>query len=69
MPDSLALANLWGAVRGLPAVDRDALARALVAVGELALAHPEIDEIDVNPLIVVDGVPIAADALVVVAPE
>jgi hypothetical protein len=33
-------------------------------LSRLAEAHPEIMAIDVNPLIVVDGKPVAVDALV-----
>ncbi|MBN1948011.1 MAG: acetate--CoA ligase family protein [Bradymonadales bacterium] len=68
MPDSLRLGRLFEAHRGLPAVDRTLLAQTIQAVGRLALEHPEIAEIDINPLIVVEGTPIAADALVVVKP-
>jgi len=52
--------------RGMPAVDRDALADILVALGDLGLAHPRIREIDVNPLLVVgpDGMA-AVDATIV----
>ncbi|HNR89081.1 MAG TPA: acetate--CoA ligase family protein [Spirochaetota bacterium] len=59
-------ASLLGAFRGMPAVDRDALARALVGLGRLGLDHDEIAEIDVNPLIVRGELPVAVDALVVV---
>jgi len=37
--------------RHLPAVDRDALAGFLVLVGDLVAAHPEVDELDLNPVI------------------
>jgi len=66
MLESLRLKKLYGPVRGLPPVDAELLARIIQAVGKLALAHPEIAEIDINPLIVVDGRPVAADALIVV---
>lgn len=66
MPDSLRLKNLFGELRGLPAVDREALARIIQGVGCLTLEHPEIAEIDINPLIVVKGWPVAVDALIVV---
>ncbi len=65
MPDSLRMKRLFDAQRGLPPVDREALADILEGVGRLALEHPEVAEIDINPLIVVDGKPIAVDALVV----
>ncbi|NQZ96437.1 MAG: acetate--CoA ligase family protein [Myxococcales bacterium] len=50
--------------RGEPAVDVDALARILVGLGRLAEERPDVASVDVNPLIVRDGVPIAVDALV-----
>ena len=53
------------AIRGLAAVDRDALADILVRIGELGLAYPQIKEIDLNPLIVRGGKPIAVDATIV----
>ncbi len=61
--------RLLGRFRGLPEVDREALAKVLVAVGHLAVAFPEIVEIDVNPLLIVDGRPVAVDALVVLDPD
>ncbi|HRD75741.1 MAG TPA: acetate--CoA ligase family protein, partial [Hyphomicrobiaceae bacterium] len=36
--------------RGKAAADRDAVARAIVALSDLAVAHPEIEELDVNPV-------------------
>jgi len=61
--------RILDAVRGLPAVDRDLLGNALTAVGRIALDHPEIAEIDINPLIVRGAKPIAVDALIVLADE
>ena len=46
---------------------RGVVALTLAALGRLALAHPEIESIDVNPLIVGAGGTVAVDALVVVA--
>jgi acetyltransferase len=51
--------------RGLPAVDRPALAAVLQAVGFIALLHPEIAEIDLNPVIIAGSKPVVADALFV----
>jgi acetyltransferase len=56
---------LFEGFRGLPRVDRDAVARVLVAIGRLIAAHPEIAELDVNPLRCYDGGVVALDALVV----
>ena len=57
--------TLLGPYRGMPAVDREALAAAIRGVGEAATAHPEIAEIDINPVIIADDRPVAVDALVV----
>ena len=43
------------------------VAATLVALGELALAHPRIESVEVNPLIVGSTDTVAVDALVVVA--
>lgn len=57
------------AVRGMKAVDTESLSHSLMAVGQIALDHPEIAEIDVNPLIVQDDRPVAVDALIVLHGE
>jgi acetyltransferase len=54
-----------GAFRGLPPVDRDAVAAVLVALGRLAAACPELAEVDVNPLVIRQGRPVVVDALFV----
>jgi acetyl-CoA synthetase (ADP-forming) len=64
MIDDLAMQRLLGAFRGEPAVDRAALADVLLALSAAAAGHPQIVSADLNPLIVVDGKPIAVDALV-----
>lgn len=58
-------AKLLDAFRGEKAVDREILVRALVGIGNLGMKHGEIAEIDINPLIVKDGKPVAVDALVI----
>lgn len=62
--DDLANQALLGAVRGEPPVDRAALARILLALAEVGEDDGRIRSIDLNPLIVADGVPVAVDALV-----
>ena len=54
--------------RGGPALDIGAVAEAASRLGRLIAEHPEITEIDVNPLIVYpDGKgAVAVDALIVV---
>jgi acetyl-CoA synthetase (ADP-forming) len=64
MIDDLATQALLGPFRGEPAVDRDALADVLLALSTAAEADPTIVSADLNPLIVVDGRPVAVDALV-----
>ncbi len=51
--------------RGEKAVDTDILVKALVGVGNLGMVYDEIAEIDINPLIVKKGKPVAVDALVI----
>jgi len=55
---------LLAAVRGEPAVDRAAVREVLLALSRLAEAEPGVASVDLNPLVVADGVPIAVDALV-----
>ncbi len=64
MIDDLATQALLGEVRGEPALDREAMADVLVALSQAAEADPTIVSADLNPLIVVDGQPVAVDALV-----
>jgi len=64
--DEIRAKVLLGPVRGEPAVDRAALAKIIMAVGQMADDHPEIREIDVNPLLIDGSVPVAVDALIAV---
>jgi succinyl-CoA synthetase beta subunit len=68
MLDELKTASVYGAARGMPAVDRNTLADALAALGNIGIEHPEIREIDINPMIVTGSRPVAVDALVVLEP-
>jgi acetyl-CoA synthetase (ADP-forming) len=52
------------AIRGMAAVDRDALSDILVAIGRLGVENPMIEEVDINPLIICAGKPIAVDAMI-----
>jgi succinyl-CoA synthetase beta subunit len=64
MVDDLALQSLLGAFRGEPAVDRSAVADVLLGLSEAAAQRADIASADLNPLLVVDGRPVAVDALV-----
>ena len=57
--------KILDAFRGKPPIDRQALADILIAVGRIGLEHEDIFEIDINPIKVLNGKPIAVDALIV----
>jgi acyl-CoA synthetase (NDP forming) len=59
--------RIFGPYRGMPAVDIEALAAWLIGLGQIGLQHPEVQQLDVNPLIVCGSQPVAVDALVVLA--
>ena len=65
MIDRLKTQKLLNGFRGFKAVDREALADILVRLGDLGLAFEQIKEIDINPLIVCEGMPIAVDATII----
>lgn len=71
MLDQLSAQALLGPFRGEPALDRDAtveLLLALSAAAGLELGDGErVESVDLNPLIICDGRPVAVDALVEVA--
>lgn len=64
MPRELAGHALLTGWRGGPALDEDELARVVCALGEVLVAHPELDEIEINPLRVTDHGLLALDAVV-----
>jgi acetyl-CoA synthetase (ADP-forming) len=53
------------AVRGMKAVDLEVLCQSLIGLGNLGLEHEAVKEVDINPLVVREGCPVAVDALVV----
>jgi acetyl-CoA synthetase (ADP-forming) len=56
--------RLFDALRGEPAVDRAALSRVLMAVGQILVEHPDVAQVDVNPVIFDGALPVAVDALI-----
>ena len=64
MIDELASPRFLGPFRGEPALDRDALVRVALALSRVAEADSNVRTVDLNPLIVADGRPVAVDALV-----
>jgi succinyl-CoA synthetase beta subunit len=70
MTRELRSSALLGPFRGQEPVDREALCRALVAMGRIGLELEPVAEVDVNPIIVTPrGRIVAADALVVLKKE
>jgi succinyl-CoA synthetase beta subunit len=69
MIDDLATQRLLGPFRGEPQADRTALIQMLVALSRLPINEPSVRSADLNPLILVDGKPVAVDALVEVADD
>lgn len=66
MLDELSAHKLLGDFRGDAAAQKEPLVRVLTGLSQLALDHPAVTEVDVNPLIVgSDGGVTAVDALVV----
>ena len=57
--------KLLDGFRGTPAVDREALAAILIALGNIGLSYPRIKEIDINPLIITISGAVAVDATIV----
>lgn len=57
--------KILDAFRGRPPVDRRALAELLIALGRIGLENDAIREIDINPIKLTQGQPVAVDALVV----
>jgi len=51
--------------RGEPLVNREELSRILVALGNMGLLYPRIQEIDVNPLIIGENGVVAVDATII----
>jgi hypothetical protein len=72
------IAEMLGKLRGralldgfrhLPVCNRAAIAAAAIAVGRLLLEHPEVREVEINPLRVDARGALALDALVVIDQE
>jgi acetyltransferase len=50
--------------RGMPPVKIDKLCKIIRAVGNISILHPDISEIDLNPIIISGANPVVADALI-----
>jgi len=58
-------AKILGKIRGMAPVQTEQLSHCLQQLGQIGLDHPAVREIDINPLVVRNGSPVAVDALVV----
>jgi acetyltransferase len=63
------IARLLGGYRDRPAAKLDDLVEILVRVSDLIIAHPEIRELDINPVLIDENGVIAIDARMKVASE
>ncbi len=54
--------------RNIPAANLDLAAEFLVRISQLVTDFPEIVELDLNPVVISDGCPVAIDARIVVEP-
>jgi acyl-CoA synthetase (NDP forming) len=62
---SLRAASIFDGARGTSPVDRDAISEFILAVSHLGAAHPEIEQLDLNPVVVADGRVVALDRHIV----
>jgi acyl-CoA synthetase (NDP forming) len=65
MPDEIQGSKILEDIRGMGPARIDMLSRCLQQLGRIGMDHPTIREIDINPLILSNGQPVAADALIV----
>lgn len=57
--------NLLKSFRGMPEADSKIMSKIMQSLGAISLLHPEIREIDMNPIIIDGSKPVAVDALIV----
>lgn len=57
--------KILDAVRGMEAADKDKLAEILINVGRIGIENEQIKEIDINPVIISESMPVAVDALII----
>lgn len=66
--ENLRAAALLHGVRGRSPVDLDSAAAAIATISEVAVAHPEIAELEINPLLATPEGSLGLDARIVLAP-
>ena len=65
MLSRLKASALFQGFRSLPPVDLEALADLLARLGQGAAASKEVEQVDINPLLISNGKPVAVDATVI----
>lgn len=65
MMQDIKAAKILEAIRGMAVADKDMLAEILMTMGRIGIENEAIKEIDINPVIISNGKPVAVDALVV----
>ena len=65
MIQEIRASKILGAIRGMVPADKDILADMLMTVGRIGIENGAINEIDINPVIISNGIPVAVDALIV----
>ncbi|MFS8521059.1 MAG: acetate--CoA ligase family protein [Micromonosporaceae bacterium] len=68
MLGDLVVRRLLAGYRGTPPADVEALVSLMVAVSEFAVAHPEVRELDLNPVLVHAGGVAVLDARIIAVP-
>ncbi|MFA5112302.1 MAG: GNAT family N-acetyltransferase, partial [Desulfobaccales bacterium] len=62
------VSRVLGGYRNLPPANLDQLAEILVRISQLVTDFPEIVELDINPLLVINGRFVAVDARIIIEP-
>ena len=65
MMQEIRASKILEAIRGMAAADKDMLAEMLMTAGRIGIENDRIREIDINPVIISGGKPVAVDALIV----
>lgn len=65
MMQEIKACKILEAVRGMAPADKDMLADILISIGRLGIENEAVKEIDINPVIISEGKPVAVDALIV----
>jgi acetyltransferase len=56
-------------IRGMDPIKKEEMAHILVRLGQLGTAHSCVEEVDINPVVVKAGAPLAVDANIIVKAE